>query len=286
MITFHPKDTAIGATVSGLSLTTPPRAADVVQIEEALERYGVLIFEGQDITPDQQIGFCRAFAELEQTARIEARLDGHPEIFVVGNVDGKVVSFAPADGSDDLEWHADHMHLPVPARASMLYCLQTPPIGGETVFACMYRAYDALSADEKALADTLTARHSVSGLQAFLRAKGEAGAAEGPYESPEALTVEWPLVRHHPVTGRKSLYFGSKVTIGIKGWDADAADTYLRALEAKATQKAHRYAHHWTPGDAVLWDNRRVLHAGTPFDLGKYQRRMHRTTWREDHPVT
>lgn len=286
MIHFEPTDSVIGARVLGLGLETPPRPDEMAEIEAALERYGVLIFSGQEISPAQQIAFSAAFATLEKTARVSARLEGYPEIFVVGNVDGQIVSFAPADGSDDLEWHSDHMHLEAPARASMLYCLETPPEGGETVFACMYSGYDALDPEAKAEAETLTAQHSISGLQNFLRNKGAKGAADGEYASPEALVVRWPLVRHHPLTGRKALYFGSKVTIGIEGWEAERADTYLTALEAQATQSAFRYSHKWAPGDAVLWDNRRVLHAGTPFDMGRYARRMHRTTWREDQPIT
>lgn len=282
---FEPTDSVIGAVVSGVSLADGPSTQDTAQIEEALEAYGLLVFPDQNITPGQLVAFSAAFATLEKTARIAARHDAYPEIFVVGNVDGKVVSFAPDVGSDELEWHADHMHLETPARASLLHCLETPEVGGQTLFACMYSAYDALNAAEKAEADDLIARHSASGLQTFLRTKGVKGAAEGAYESPEALTVEWPLVRSHPRTGRKALYFGSKVTIGIKGWDAQAAQEYLNALEAKATALPLRYAHQWAVGDAVLWDNRRVLHAGTPYDMSAYARRMHRTTWREDKPI-
>lgn len=281
-----PTDAVIGAEVRGLPLDTPPSDDARRQIEDALEAYGVLIFREQNITPAQQIRWSRAFADLEQTARVDARLEGHPEIFVVGNTGKRIVSFAPADGSDDLEWHADHIHLEQTARASMLYCLETPPIGGETLFACMYHAYDALGPHERAEADGLTAQHSVSGLQTFLRNKGEKGAADGGYASPEALVVRWPLVRRHPRSGRRALYYGSKVTIGIDGWDDSRARAYIANLDRAATQTAFRYAHKWAPGDAVLWDNRRVLHAGTPFDTTTYRRRMYRTTWREDQPIT
>lgn len=281
-----PGQHVIGAEVHGHSLATPPSAAEIEMIETALERYGVLIFRDQTITPAQQVAWSRALGPLEPTARIEARLPGHPEIFVVGNTGENVVSFAPADGSDDLEWHADHIHLETTARASLLYCRETPPVGGETLFACMYSAYDALDPAARAEADGLVARHSVSGLQTFLRTKGEAGTADAAYAVSEALVVAWPLVRRHPRTGRRALYFGSKVTIGIDGWDEARARDYLAALNAHATAPPFRYAHRWAPGDAVLWDNRRVLHAGTPFDGTKYRREMHRTTFREDQPVT
>ncbi|MEM7059231.1 MAG: TauD/TfdA family dioxygenase [Pseudomonadota bacterium] len=279
-----PTDAVIGARVEDVDLRTAPDAALVEDIETALEEYGVLIFPEQDISPAEQISWSGAFADLEKTARIEARLDGHPEIFVVGNTGKEVVSFAPIDGSDDIEWHADHMHLKVTARASMLYCLECPPSGGDTLFACMYSGLAALASEEQAEAETLTARHSVAGLTKFLREKGAPGAGDQAYEVDESLVVKYPLVRSHPRTGRKALYFGSKVTIGIEGWDQPRAHAYLTDLEARATAPDLRYAHKWSRGDAVLWDNRRVLHAGTPFDM-RHRRCMHRTTWREDQPV-
>ena len=156
-----PFDTVIGAEVRGVALDHPPARPVIDAIEAALERHGVLVFRDQHITPAQQVAFSQAFAELEQTARVDARLPDHPEIFVVGNTGKRIVSFAPADGSNDLEWHADHMHLQVPARASMLYCVECPPTGGDTLFACMYAAYDALAPSEQAEADNLTAEHSV-----------------------------------------------------------------------------------------------------------------------------
>ncbi|MFK7944442.1 MAG: TauD/TfdA dioxygenase family protein [Paracoccaceae bacterium] len=280
-----PIDGALGARVTGVDLRLIPSQTLVDRIESALEQYGVLVFPDQHITPTQQVAFSRAFAELEQTARIEARLKGEPDIFVVGNTGDKVVSFAPADGSDDLEWHADHMHLPVSARASMLYALEVPPAGGDTLFACMYGGFQALSPDEQAEAKGLTACHSGSGLRTFLREKGEAGTAEQVYAADADLVMRIPLVRRHPRSGRSALYFGSKVTIGIDGWEAERARDYLTALEAKATAPALRYAHKWAVGDAVLWDNRRVLHAGTPFDTERHRRCMHRTTFREDQPI-
>ena len=283
---FVPTECVIGAVVLGHSLGAPPSETEAEAIETALERYGVLIFREQQITPGQQVAWSRTFGTLEPTARVEARLPSYPEIFVVGNTGKKIVSFAPADGSGDLEWHADHIHLETTARASMLYCRETPPIGGQTLFACMYTAFETLSPSAQEEADGLVARHSVSGLQNFLRTQGEEGAADGDYAVPEALVVKWPLVRRHPRTGRRALYFGSKVTIGIEGWEDRRARDYIAAINAHATAPALQYSHQWAPGDAVLWDNRRVLHAGTPFDTRQYRREMHRTTLREDQPVS
>ena len=149
----------------------------------------------------------------------------------------------------------------------------------------MYSAFDALEPEEQATARELTAIHSIAGLQAFLREKGERGAVDGEYAVPEAKMVNWPLVRHHPLTGRPTLYFGSKVTIGIEGWAAERAQAYQSDLNTRATAPEFRYGHEWRPGDAVLWGNRRVLQAGTPFDGSQHRREMHRTTFREDQPI-
>lgn len=282
---IEPVNETLGAAVHQLSLAQVPSDNVVELIEDALERYGVLVVPGQDITPAQQVEFSRRFATLEQTLHIDARHPEYPEIFVVGNTGKKLVTFAPVQGSSALEWHADHMQLETPARASMLYCRQAPPSGGDTLFACMYSGYEALSASQRAEADTLTALHSVSGLNRFLKDEAEDGAADGRSAVEDSLVVRWPLVRRHARSARKSLYFGSRVTIGIDGWQPQRAEQYLRDLEQRAIQPQFCYRHQWRVGDAVLWDNRRVIHAGTPFDINRYRREMHRTTWREDQPI-
>lgn len=277
--------TVIGARVYQVSLSNIPDSSVIDLIEDALEMYGVLVFPEQKITPAEQVAFSRAFATLEFTTHIEARHARYPEIFIVGNTGKKLVTFAPAQGSSELEWHADHMQLETPARASMLYCRECPADGGDTLFACMYSGYEALDTQQQLQAESLTALHSMSGLNRFLEKESEHGAAEGRSEAADSLVVRWPLVRTHPRSSRKSLYFGSRVTIGIEGWQEQKAREYLTALESKATQPAFRYRHKWSVGDAVLWDNRRVIHAGTPYDVNEHRRELHRTTWREDQPI-
>ena len=284
-VTVTPAGGALGATVTGVDMAQPPDDGTIDAIETALERFGVLIFSGQTMTPAQQVAFSMALGPLEPTGNIDARLDGHPEIFVVGNTGARPVTFAPQFGSEDLEWHTDHIHRDVPARASMLYAKEIPPAGGDTLFACMYTAYEALPAEEQTAYEKLNAIHSVSGLRAYLQHQ----SGDKPYDAgrqasmPDAVT--WPLVRRHPVTGRKALYFGAKVTVGIEGWPRDKALAFVADLTVHATQDAFVYRHVWRVGDAVLWDNRRALHAATPFDLDRYRRLMHRTTLREVHPV-
>ena len=283
-IEIKPCDGVLGARVTGLSLAEVPRGAVLETLEAALERHGVLVFPGQDITPDQQVAFSRPFGPLERTQLVEARLPGCEEIFVVGNSGATPVTFSPADPDGELEWHSDHIHWRTPARASLLYALEVPRRGGDTLFACMYSAYRSLSPARRALCDRLRVVNSVAGLRAYLAGEGHAGATKERLHDSEEVGVH-PLVRAHPLTGRRALYFGSQVSIAILGWPDVEVRPFIADLTAQACQPAFRYRHRWRVGDAVLWDNRRVLHAGTHYDLAGETRVMHRTTIRETVPI-
>ncbi|MCB1744168.1 MAG: TauD/TfdA family dioxygenase [Gammaproteobacteria bacterium] len=281
----EPLQAALGARVHGLRLDRVPDAAVREAIEAALERHGVLVFPDQTLSPADQVAFSRAFADLLEPNNSKAKVPGFPEVFAIGNQGSELVTFSPLDPNGLLEWHADHMHVQRPARASLLYALQVPPTGGETHFSCMYAAFDALSEADKALARSLRAVHSVSGLNRFLDEHSVARASKDDFGGRAAPTVSWPLVRHHPRSGRESLYFGSHVTIGIEGWDESRALAFIDGLTELANRPEHRYSHCWQAGDAVLWDNRRVLHAGGAYDVHNHPREMHRTTWAEDRPI-
>ncbi len=274
---IEPSGRAIGAVVPGIDLMSPPDRARLEQLEEALEKHGVLIFPGQQaVTSAQQVAFSRAFGPLDVTDEASAQLPDHPEIFVVGNTGETPVTFSPKEESDDLEWHSDHMHLAVPARASLLLARAVPPVGGDTLFACMYAAYDSLSPDRRRLCDGLQVIHDLSGLRRYL------GEEIG--EGLEAPVIR-PLVRRHPKSRRKALSFGNQVSVGIVGWADGEARAFIADLTEQACAPAFRYRHRWRAGDAVLWDNRRVLHAGTAYDLAGAAREMHRTSIRETEPI-
>tara|TARA_Y100001934_G_scaffold283591_1_gene404567 strand:+ start:2937 stop:3800 length:864 start_codon:yes stop_codon:yes gene_type:complete len=277
---IEPTDAVVGARVLGVDLSDAPSAVEVEAIEAALERYGLLVFPGQSITPAEQIAFSRAFADLELTELEKARLDGHEEIFVVGNVGNGLVSFAPADDGGELEWHTDHIHRERSARASLLFALEVPSEGGDTLFACMYHAFDALSAADQRRYEALRVVHSAAGLEHFL-ARQDLARPTRSLHGRKHQYVERPLVRRHPRSGRKALYFGNQVTVGVVGYEDEDAARFVAELTAHACQPAFQYRHHWQVGDAVLWDNRRVLHAGTPYNTETMRRCLHRTTWRE-----
>ena len=284
MISIQPTDSVIGARVYGFSLDQRPDTETVEEIEKALEKHGVLIFPDQDITPAQQIAFSAAFAPLELTELEKARLEGHDEIFVVGNVGKGLVSFAPERPEDELEWHTDHIHHHVAARASLLYAKEVPDVGGDTLFACMYHAYDTLTEKQKQDYCKIETINSASGLEHYLEKQnlGNSNSTMGLREYQEIIR---PLVRAHPVTDRRALYFGNQITIGVVGWDQQKARTFITELTSHACRESFQYRHKWTAGDVVLWDNRRVLHAGTPYDVKNSRRLMHRTTWKETYPI-
>lgn len=275
-IKILPTDSKIGADVFGADLSVMPTGPTLEELEDALEAYGVLIFKDQAaIKPQQQVAFSKAFGPLDVRASKAELLSEHPEIFVVGNTGKKPVTFAPAENTGTLEWHTDHIHLSTPARASLLLARAVPPKGGDTLFACMFSAYDALPAEKQALCDRLEVVNDVAGLLTYLEDQGQDTSERKQYVS---LPVIWPLVRAHPRTGRKALYFGNQVSVGIVGWPEDEAKSFIAELTEHACRPDFQYCHKWQVGDAVLWDNRRVLHAGTPYDLNGPPREMHRTT--------
>ena len=283
-ISISPCDAVIGAVIDEFSLTLIPDRVLISEIEAALEQYGVLVFRDQHLSPRQQIEFSQAFAPLEMTELEKARLPGHPEIFVVGNVGNGLVSFAPAEPDGELEWHTDHIHHEVPARASLLYALEVPDEGGDTLFACMYHAYNSLDHEKQDLCLKLEGINSAEGLEHFLK-RQSLGDTTSSLGGRQYQYIKRPLVRAHPTTGRRALYFGNQITIGIDGWEDKDASRFIAELTEHACQPAFRYRHQWRKGDAILWDNRRVLHAGTPYDVQNSRRHMHRTTWRETEPV-
>ena len=283
-VTFHPCDAVIGAEVRGAPMTHVPDQRVVAAIEEGLEKYGVLIFRGQDITPEQQVAFSRSFGPLAIPQISASRREEPEEILVVGNTSETPVTFSPATEDGELEWHSDHIHRRVPARASLLYARIVPARGGDTLFACMYSAYDDLTNAQKAEYDALEVVNSVAGVQAWLVAQGYADKQNTGRETPEDEVIH-PLVRCHPFSGRKALYFGNQVSVGIAGWGREKGQKFIKQLTAHACATAFRYRHKWRVGDAVMWDNRRVLHAGTAYDMATEQRLLHRVTLRETEPV-
>ena len=279
-IDIHPLHPVFVGEVSGADLSQSLTPANVAAIEAGMDRYGVLVFHGQDITDEQQVAFSRNFGEIELavggnvTQAEERRLP--VEIADVSNLDQNNQVFARDDrrrmfnlGNQLL--HSDSSFRAVPAKYSLLSGRRVQTSVGNTEFADMRAAYDDLDAATKLEIEDLITEHSLiysRGILGF----GEYSEAEMKMFTP----VRQRLVRTHPVTGRKSLYLSAHAGT-IVGWPMPEARAFLRDLTEHATQEKYRYAHSWMQYDLVIWDNRQTMHRVRRFDE-KLPRDMRRTT--------
>jgi alpha-ketoglutarate-dependent 2,4-dichlorophenoxyacetate dioxygenase len=273
--------------VSGVDLRQPLPRADVAAIEAGMDRYAVLVFHDQEITDEQQIAFSRNFGEIENSAGgnvtkpHEKRL--HPLMNDVSNLghDNR-----PLDRDDRRRlfnlgnqlWHSDSSFRAIPAKYSLLSARTVATRGGNTEFADMRAAWDALDAETRDLVKDLVCEHSL------LYSRGLLGFEVTPEERATFRPVRQRLLRTHPVTGRKSLYLSSHAGT-IVGWPMPEARALLRDLTEHATQPQFVYTHKWRRYDLVMWDNRQVMHRVRRFDESEI-RDMRRTTVAGDAPTT
>ena len=265
--------------VSGLDLCKPLTPEQVEAVHAGMDQYGVLVFHDQPIDDEQQLVFSRSLGPLEQaTGDIAAPQDRRMSMDLndISNLDkhGEVL---PRDdrrrlfGLGNQLWHSDSSFKDVPAKYSLLSARKIPPTGGNTEFADMRAAYDALDEATKREIHDLICAHS----QVFSR------GILGFDDFTEAERQKWApvrqrLVRRHPNTGRLSLYLASHAG-GIEGWPMPEARAFLRDLTEHATQRPFVYAHVWKPWDLVMWDNRVTMHRARRYDP-KEVRDMRRTT--------
>jgi alpha-ketoglutarate-dependent 2,4-dichlorophenoxyacetate dioxygenase len=262
----------IGAEIGGLDLGRPIDEAEVAALWQAIDRHAVLVFRDQQVTDAQLRGFAARFGELEigrAAARGGRRRLLFPEIGDISNLDedNRIRARDDQRRLDSLGnrlWHTDASYMPVPVVLGMLFAVAVPPAsplgGGETEFADMRAAYDALSGAEKEMLDPLIAEHDVFWSRAQI----------GFTEFPPGEREKYPpsrqrLVRRHPGSGRKCLYLWAHAS-HIVGWPVPEGRLLLRDLSDFATQRQFVYSHQWRKGDLVIWDNRDTMHRGRPHD--------------------
>ena len=266
------------ARVTGLDLSNQLDEGDFGQVRDAFHRYAVVVFPEQALTDDEQIAFSERFGPLEVSLRKDRqrRID-NPRISDISNVDEKDRVFDPDDeraiyNAGNRLWHSDSSFKRVPAMASLLSGREVPPEGGETEYADLRGAWDALPPDRQRGLESLVAEHS------FVYSRGLIGYDQFTDAERAAVPpVPQAVVRTHPATGRKSLYLGSHAS-HILGRPVDEGRALLRELLEFATQPQFVYRHVWRQHDLVMWDNRCALHRGRPWDERRYRRVMHRTT--------
>ncbi len=283
-IEFRTLAPMIGAEVSGVDLSQPVDDATMAAIRAAWLAHVVLVFRGQQIDDDQQIAFSRKVGELELINMAEVQLDGRPEIYRTTNV-GPNGELMPAAhpimefNKGNRLWHTDSSFKAIPAMASLLRAIVVPPEGGETWFANLTAAYEALPEKTKQAIEGLRAVHDFNHSRRDIENK-----VMDDDEKDAIPPVVHPVVRTHPETGRKCLYLASHAAY-IEGMDRAEGRALLDELMDFATQEPFTYRHKWRAGELAMWDNRCALHRGTPFDAA-YPRTLHRTTVAGTGPVT
>ena len=275
MITVEPVSGTVGAVVRGVDLSEQLDEGTVGEIRSAFLSHHVLFFHDQDLTAEAQLRFGRAFGELDTHPFVEGT-EAHPEIIEIITEPDDVLNFGGG-------WHSDVTFLEEPDLGSVLYALEVPPFGGDTLFADQHAAYEALSDTMKDLLGGLLAKHS-AGPQ----------YAEGGYSTlsksmktklPEHANgvVGHPLVRTHPETGRKALYVNPSFTIGIEGMRMEESMALLGFLFTHMVREPFTCRFRWSPGSVAMWDNRSVLHYAL-FDYRGHRRHMRRITVKGDRP--
>jgi len=282
-VSIRPVHPVFAGEVSGVDISQPLSREQVTAIEAGMDQYAVLVFRDQPLTDEQQCVFSANFGELEvtlagQMAKPEHRRFGDRlELGDISNLDGNSERLRARDDSRRMYalanrlWHSDASFRAIGAGYTLLHSRVVPSRGGNTEFADMRAAYDALDVATKAEIEDLVTEHSIK----FSR---EQIGFEVRTEDAEKLRpVQHRLVTTHPVTGRKSLYLSSHIG-GIVGWPVPEARAFIRDLTEHATQRQFVYSHPWRVSDMVMWDNRTVMHRATRFNDLKELRDLRRTS--------
>jgi taurine dioxygenase len=278
--TFRPASPGFGLVAEGIDISRPIDPATAAALNQAWhDSDGVLFFRDQALTPEQHVAFSRTFGDVyDQGAKNNAALapyylPGHPAIFRVSNkkIDGKPL------GREDAGtyWHSDASWQANPPIGSLLYALEIPSVGGDTMFANMYRAYETLSAPMKRMLDGLEAVHSLASAVMKTSYAKEYG---GKLEEAAAKNATHPLVKTHSGSGRKCLFVNPGFTSHIVGLSPAESEAILGFLHAHATAPENVYRHTWRRHDLLMWDNRCVMHYAVANYKAHGDRYMHRTT--------
>jgi len=262
-----------GVAITGADLSRPLSPGVRDEIMAAFLAHHVLVFRDQDLSKEAQLAFTLQFGEIEtQHVGRHVAADRYGAVHLVSNIgeDGQPTTKLRQSGN--YHWHTDKSYHAVPSLMTLLHAKELPPVGGNTQFANMTMAYDALSDEMKRRIAGMRAVHSWA---ASRRRSGAPPPSE--IEMTERPPVDHPLVRTHPETGAKTLYIGNHAS-HVLGMPEAEGDAFLQELLDHATQPQFVYTHHWQAGDLVMWDNRCLLHrALANYEMAKQRRVLHRT---------
>jgi len=273
-----PNEAALGARIEGLDRTTANQPAVAAMLNQALAEHLLVVIPGDPMTPEQTRELSKAFGAPQKQLLRYKRSGAVPDVSVM-------VSTLMADGTTDKtairaeDWHTDDSYFAVPAKATLLHGIEIPSKGGATWFCNMHSVYEALPEATKKRIDGRRAIHGYDTPRARNRP-----SPRTPEEIAETPDVEHPLVRTHPVTGRKALYLNPNRLDRIVGLEREESDALLDELADEARKQQHHFGHVWTKGDIVVWDNRATMHRVViDYPMGE-SRIMHRVLIEGDRP--
>ncbi len=279
-VVARPTGAALGADIETVDLAGALTPETVTAIKQAWGEHLVLRFRGQRLSDDDLMRFSHQFGELDwaPVAAANDAPEGRAYVMVVSNVieDGRAIGQL---GAYEAIWHTDMSYIQEPPSASALYALEVPPEGGDTGFCNMYRAYESLPDELRRQIPRLLCRHDASRNSAGELRRGFVDASD----PSQTIGAEHPLVRIHPVTGRKALFLGRRRNAYIPGLPVADSEALLNVLWDYATKPEFTWYQQWQAGDLILWDNRCVMHRRDAFDPAA-RRVMHRTQIKGDRP--
>jgi len=277
LITVRPLAPALGAEVGGVDIAALDDDA-WAEIDHAFQRHMVLFFPDQDLTPAQQVAFAARFGPVGRYPFADP-IPEHPDVIAIVKEAEQTSNFGGM-------WHTDTTYLERPSAGSVLYARQTPAVGGDTLWANMSLAYETLSDGLRRLLDGLQSVNSAAKNKASLREDHLAtGTMEGrDTERQDELGAVHPVVRTHPVTGRKSLYISPAHTVRFDGMTEAESAPLLDFLFAHAVKEDFTCRFHWRPGSLAVWDNRCTWHYPLN-DYHGHRREMHRVTIDGERPA-
>lgn len=263
---------ALGYQITDLDLREPLSVNQTNELLDMLYQRCVLYFPAQELnTESAQVEFASHFGELQERLG-NYKINSHPCVMYITNEqeNGEYIGALP-DG--EMFFHSDTCYLKVPVMGSILYAMNVPRVGGDTLFANMYKAYGALSNGMKQHLNGLFAENCYDpGKSDYSTTRSSSH-----YRSDTELSYQQPVVLKHPKTGRKALYVNRVMTRKIVGMKPDESEELLSRLFDHQEEESFQYRHQWTPGDVIMWDNRCTLHARSYFDNSEL-RKMRRVT--------
>ena len=270
-----PLSGVLGAEIRGVDLSQPLDTQALGAVRAAFVDHHVLVFRDQQLTPEQQVAFGRHFGELDTHPFVEMSPD-HPEVLDIVTQPDDRANFGGG-------WHTDVTFLDEPDLGSILYAIDLPPVGGDTLFANQHAAYDALSPTMQNMLDDLVCYHSAGPQYADGGQSTKSKAMKTKNSDLADRRVEHPLVRTHPESGRKGLYVNRAFTTGIVGMRRNESQALLEFLCDHAVHERFTCRVRWEPGTLTMWDNRSVQHYAL-HDYAGHARHMRRITVKGDRP--